>query len=165
MRVLVLAGLCRSTPCRGRASSTRAARAAGSPAEPKMQHLRNHVAMNPKALRRFSPDRPFNHRRASHPDMKFHCEHPSSPSMPVEAIKAAWQDWYTFAPPSGDRQCRSSGRLRARHLYRSTSSKHAPLACLPLDDACTWNGTRTYIFCLRRPAGSDIQFLGQMFRL
>ena len=33
--------------------------------------------------------------------VEFHCEHPSSPSMPGMDIEKAWQDRYTLAPPSG----------------------------------------------------------------
>jgi hypothetical protein len=39
--------------------------------------------------RRFSPAQPVNHHCASYPGIQFHCEHPSSPSMPVEGIEAA----------------------------------------------------------------------------
>ena len=32
--------------------------------------------------------------------IKFHCEHPSSPSTPINGIETAYKDRYTFAPPS-----------------------------------------------------------------
>jgi hypothetical protein len=44
--------------------------------------------MNAKPLRCFSAAKPVNHHRESDLGIKFHCEHPSSPSMPVSGIFA-----------------------------------------------------------------------------
>jgi hypothetical protein len=56
--------------------------------------------MNAKALRRFPAAQPVHHHRASYPGIEFHCEHPFGLSMPFEDIESAYQDRYTFAPPS-----------------------------------------------------------------
>ena len=42
---------------------------------------------------------PVHHHGASDPGIEFHCEHPSSPSMPGVDIEKAYQDRYTLAPP------------------------------------------------------------------
>ena len=55
----------------------------------KLQHLRNGVAMNAKPLRCLPAAQPVHHHRTSYPSIEFHCEHPSSPSMPLNGIKAA----------------------------------------------------------------------------
>ncbi len=56
--------------------------------------------MNPKPLRRFPAAQPINHHCVSYLGIKFHCEHPSSPSMPINGIETAYKDRYTFAPLS-----------------------------------------------------------------
>src|SRR5664279_604551 len=66
----------------------------------KTQHLRDRVPVTPKSLRRFPAAQPLNHHRASDLGIKFHCEHPSSPSMPINGVKKPYKDRYTFAPPS-----------------------------------------------------------------
>jgi len=55
----------------------------------KTQHLRDRVPMNAKPLRRFPAAQPLNHHRMSDLGIKFHCEHPSSPSMPITGIGTA----------------------------------------------------------------------------
>ena len=55
----------------------------------KLEHLGDRVAMNAKALRRLPAAQPVNHHRASDPGIEFHCEHPSSLSMPVKGIETA----------------------------------------------------------------------------
>ena len=54
----------------------------------------------PKPLRRFPAAQPINHHCVSDLGIKFHCEHPSSPSMPINGIETAYKDRYTFAPLS-----------------------------------------------------------------
>ncbi|MGO9845763.1 MAG: hypothetical protein ACLPKT_03945, partial [Methylocella sp.] len=41
---------------------------------------------------------PINHHCVSDLGIKFHCEHPSSPSMPINGIETAYKNRYTFAP-------------------------------------------------------------------
>ena len=66
----------------------------------KTQHLRDRIPMNAKPLRRFPAAQPINYHCVSDLGIKFHCEHPSSPSMPINGIETAYKDRYTFAPPS-----------------------------------------------------------------
>ena len=55
----------------------------------KLKHLGDRVPMNAKALRRLPAAQTLNHHRASDPGIKFHCEHPSSLSMPFKGIETA----------------------------------------------------------------------------
>src|SRR5271154_4977611 len=41
---------------------------------------------------------PIHQHRAPDPGIEFHCEHPSSPSMPGVDIEKAYQDRYTLPP-------------------------------------------------------------------
>ena len=66
-----------------------------------LKHLRDRVPMNAKPLRRLTPAQPVHHHRPPDPGIEFHCEHPSSPSMPAMDIEKAYQDRYTLAPRSG----------------------------------------------------------------
>jgi hypothetical protein len=50
----------------------------------KLKHLRDRIAVNAKLLRRIPAAQTVRHNRASNPGIKFHCEHPSSPSMPFK---------------------------------------------------------------------------------
>ena len=55
----------------------------------KTQHLRDRIPVKAKPLRRFPAAQPLNHHRTSDLGIKFHCEHPSSPSMPIDDIETA----------------------------------------------------------------------------
>jgi hypothetical protein len=66
-----------------------AVRAGVSGRNGKTQHLRDRVPVNAKPLRRFPAAQPVNHHRMSDLGIKFHCEHPSSPSMPISGIETA----------------------------------------------------------------------------
>lgn len=56
--------------------------------------------MNAKALSRLPPAQPVRHHCASYRGIEFHCEHPFGLSMPFKDIESAYQDRYTFVPPS-----------------------------------------------------------------
>src|ERR1700730_10578428 len=55
----------------------------------KLEHLRDRVPMNAKALRRLPAAQPVHHHRASYPGIEFHCEHPFGLSMPFKDIETA----------------------------------------------------------------------------
>jgi len=55
----------------------------------KLEHLRDRIAVNAKALRRLPAAQPIHHHRASYPGIEFHCKHPFGFSMPFRGIEAA----------------------------------------------------------------------------
>src|ERR1700730_12403830 len=55
----------------------------------KLEHLRDCVPMNAKALRRLPAAQPVNHHRSAYPGIEFHCEHPFGLSMPFKDIESA----------------------------------------------------------------------------
>src|SRR2546430_9542579 len=55
----------------------------------KLEHHRDRVPMNAKALRRLPAAQPVHHHRASYPGIEFHCEHPFGLSMPFKDIETA----------------------------------------------------------------------------
>jgi hypothetical protein len=79
----------RSTPFAGQLLRSRLFAPPATGWNRKLMHLRDRVPVNAKPLRRFPAAQPVNHHRMSDLGIKFHCEHPSSPSMPISGIETA----------------------------------------------------------------------------
>ena len=55
----------------------------------KLKHLCDRVPVNAKLLRCLTAAHPVHHHRSSDLGIEFHCEHPSSPSMPFNGMETA----------------------------------------------------------------------------
>src|SRR6201988_2662493 len=85
----------------------------------KTQHLRDRVAVDAKPLCRFPSAQPINHHRASDLGIQFHCEHPSSPSMPSSGTKMAYKGLVHFCPAFTAQRTAGSVVHFASAIYKS----------------------------------------------
>jgi hypothetical protein len=90
----------------------------------KLEHLRDRVPMNAKALRRLPAAQPVHHHRASYPGIEFHCEHPFGLSMPIQRHRDGLTGPVHFcAAVKAADQSRFSGTLCARDLENAALAR------------------------------------------
>src|ERR1700731_1763769 len=91
----------------------------------KTQHLRDRISVNAKPIRRLPAAQPLNHHRMSDLGIKFHCEHPSSPSMPLKTSRRPSRTGTLLRRCHTAAHSRFSGTLCIRDLYLECQKSYA----------------------------------------